>query len=502
MGAMHDGLGLALAAGGEGPVYQQIFDLLVDRIRSGAFPPGFRLPPTRELARQLAVHRNTLVRAYQALEDAGFVTSTVGRGTFVAQVPPDAPLPASQPARPGLRWGELTSRLCEAEPLLRLDRLGARPPGDAINCMRMQPSADLLPDELLARCLDHVMRTQGARALGYVTREGLARLRSAIADDLARQGVPARADDLLVTTGSQQALDLVARALIDPGDTFLVEESTYPGAINILTAAGAVLKSVPGDAEGPDMDALARLARPGVKGLYLMPGCNNPTGTRISAARRAQLVDWSQRHGIPLIEDDYASDLHMTDAPAPPAMRALDGDVIYLGTFSKKLIPALRIGFVLCPQALLPRLLPMKHTMDLGTSLLLQHALAEFLERGYLRAHLGRVVPEYRRRLIALEGALRLALPPGMSFTAPSQGVVLWLPLPAGVSAEAVFEEAQRRGVMISPSSLSTAVARPSPGLRLTFCAEPEERLREGARRLGEAVRAASRRADDSPIGA
>lgn len=499
-------LGLQLV-GTSGPIYQQVFDLIVGRIRSGAFPTGFRLPPTRELSRHLGVHRNTLVRAYEALEDAGFVTSTVGRGTFVAAPPADAPPPPRQPARPGLPWAQLTSRLCDAEPLLRLDRLRTRASGDAINCMRLQPSADLLPDELIARCLEHVLRSHGARALGYVAREGLLRLRTAIADDLARQGVPATAEDLLITTGSQQALDLVARALIEPGDTFLVEESTYTGAINILTAAGAQLVTVPSDDEGPDLEALARVARPGVKGLYLMPGCNNPTGTRISAARRAALVEWSQRHGIPLIEDDYASDLHMTDSPPPAAMRALDGDVIYLGTFSKKLIPALRIGFVLCPRALLPRLLPIKHTMDLGTSLLLQHTLAEFLERGYLRAHLGRTVPEYRRRLAAFDGALRAALPSTLTWRTPQSGVVLWLPLPDQLPSDAVFEEAQQRGVLVSPGTLSAAKARPAHGLRLTFCAEPAERLVIGARRLGEAIRALSggtahHPPDYAPIGA
>jgi 2-aminoadipate transaminase len=482
-------IGLTLDPGSPEPLYRQIFDQIVDRIRTGTFPAGFRLPPTRTLAEELDAHRNTIVRAYADLEAAGFVTSTVGRGTFVAPPPRSQQLASnSQPDVAGIPWASLVSRAAEAEPLGRIDRLRVGSTADTINLYRMQPSADLLPDELLRRCIEHVLRTQGAKVLGYNAREGLPRLRALIAEDLARQGVPARAENILITTGSQQGLDLIARALVNPGDAFLVDQSTYSGAINLLTAAGARLVGVPGDEQGPDMNALERLARPNTKGFYLMPGCGNPSGTCISAERRDQLVNWSRRLGIPLIEDDYAADLWLDDGQPPPALRALDGDVIYTGTFSKKLMPALRIGYVLCPTALLPRLLPLKHAMDLGTSQLLQYALAEFMERGYLRAHLARTVPEYRRRRDAMETALARHLPATMRWVSPRAGLVLWIPLPEWISADAVFEEAQRHGVLVSPGTLNSVDTRPLSGIRLTFGCEPPERLIEGARRLGKAL--------------
>ena len=149
---------------------------------------------------------------------------------------------------------------------------------------------------------------------------------------------------------------------------------------------------MPSDNEGPDLATLERHCHAGVKGLYVMPNCQNPTGTRISAVRRQALLAWSQKARVPLIEDDYASDLQLDGQLPPPALRSLDGDVIYMGTYSKKLIPALRIGYLLCPPALRPHLTALKHAIDLGTSGILQHALAEFLERGYLRAHLALVV--------------------------------------------------------------------------------------------------------------
>jgi 2-aminoadipate transaminase len=484
--------GLALDPSANEPLYKQIFEQIAARIRSNAFPAGFRLAPTRDLARELSTHRNTVVRAYVDLEHAGFVTSVVGRGTFVA--PQRSPAPARAPAASGaMPWSSLLARTAVAEPLGRFGRLAARPSDKtAVNLTRMQPSADLLPHELLRRCIDHVLRTKGADTLSYAPADGLPRLRGLIAEDLARQGVPATAEDIVVTTGSQQALDLIARALVNPGDPFLVDPTTYIGALNLLTLAGARVLPIASDDEGPDLAALERHARSGVKGIYLMPNAHNPTTATTSAERRAALVAWSRQNSVPLIEDDYGADLSLDGDPSPPPMRALDGDVIYIGTFSKRLIPALRVGFIVCPKALKPTLVAIKHAMDLGTSVLLQYALAEFLERGYLRAHLNRTLPEYRARRDALERGLTAHLPRGMSWRSPSRGLVLWLPLSDRYQPEDVFEEARRRGVLVSPSTLQAVDDRSERGLRLTFCAEPSDRLILGARRLGEALRAAA----------
>jgi len=429
------------------------------------------------------------VRAYEDLEAAGFVESTVGRGTFVARRMPSRPAPASL-GKGDLPFASLFSRNSTIESLSRMDRLtrGLRPaqPTDAINMNRMQPSPDLIPDELIRRCIEHVLRTHGARILGYADRSGVPKLRALIARDLGRQGVPATAEDIVVTSGSQQALDVVARALVNPGDAFLVNSSTYHGAMNVLASAGARLIPVPSDDEGPSLEALDRLGRVGAKGFYLMPNAQNPTGLTISEARRDALVTWSRRAGVPLIEDDYVADLVLDDGPHPGALRARDADVIYIGTFSKRLAPALRVGFLVCPPALRPRAMALKHTMDLGNSELLQHALAEFLERGYLEAHLMRILPEYRARRDALERALARYLPKGIAWRRASRGVSLWLPL--RVDAQAVFEEAQRRGVLVYPSTLNEVEEGTPGGIRLTFCSEPPPRLAEGARRLGKAL--------------
>jgi len=479
-----------LDATSDAPLYRQIVHEIEGRIRSGALPAGYRLPPSRALALELATHRNTVVRAYEELADIGLVGSTVGRGTFVTPPPPPAnPIrPASDGAT--LPWRSLMSRAAGAEPLRRADRLTRSVrTGDVINMTRMQPPNALLPHEQLRRCLDHVLKTRGPSALSYAPREGVLRLRTLIAEELARAGVPADRDSVLITTGSQQALDVLARALINPGDTFLVDESTYTGAINILTTAGARLIGVPSDELGPDMTALRQLTRAGAKGFYLMPNCGNPTGHSIGLERRRELVAWSHDASVPLIEDDYGADLLIDGHAPPPALRTLDGQVIYVGTFSKKLIPALRVGFMVCPEALRGHLLPLKHAMDLGTSALLQYALAEFIDRGYLRKHLERLQPAYRARRDALVESLRAHLPPGIRCEPPSQGLVLWLDLPSWLNPDDVFDEAQRHGVLITPGTLNSASGSGRPGLRLTFCAEPPDRLAEGARRLSKALK-------------
>jgi 2-aminoadipate transaminase len=300
--------------------------------------------------------------------------------------------------------------------------------------------------------------------------------------------VPARAEQLLVTSGSQQGLDLVARALINPGDAILVESTTYSGAIDLFTLAGARLLAVPADAEGPELGALERLARPDVKALYVMPNAHNPPGRSLSAERRRGIVAWSRATGIPIIEDDYAAGLVLDDRQPAPHMRALDGEVIHISTFSKRLAPALRAGYVVAPAQVRSVLTSMKRVVDLSSSLVLQHAVAEFLERGYLRAHTERTRHEYRVRRDALDAALRAALPRSVSWHLPSHGIVLWLRLPDSLDPQLVYEEALRRGVLVSSGALWSVGTAAEPALRVSFCAEPVDRLVLGAKRLGKAL--------------
>lgn len=500
-------VGLTLDPRKNEPLYRQIFDQVVARIETRAFPPGYKLPPTRALARELATHRNTVVRAYADLEAAGFVTSTVGRGTFVEAALATATRPKAAPAKGGgkaraasqvsevagdgapIPWPSLVARAGKSEVLTRAERYPRKVDRrDVVNCARMQPSADLLPDDLVRRCIARALGDVRAAAMTYAPPEGVQRLREQIAIELTGRGVPTVADDVTVTSGSQQGLDLVARALIEPGDAVVVEATTYSGAIDVFTLAGARLVTVPTDAEGPDVAALGRLSRQGVKAFYVMPNGHNPTGRTMSAARRRAVVAWSRGAGVPIIEDDYCAGLTLDGAPNPH-LRALDGDVIHLSTFSKRLVPALRVGYVVAPPALRGTLRSVKRVVDLGTSPIIQHALAEFMERGYLRAHMTKVVAEYRRRLDALSEALLRSLPEGVTFERPTHGIVVWVKLPRGLDPDAVYAAALEQGLLVTPTAVWAADGTAEPGVRLAFCAEPLDRLVIGAKRLGKAIR-------------
>lgn len=488
-------LHIRLEPGRAEPLFQQIADAIVERIQTGALGAGTRLPPTRDLAASLKTHRNTVVHAYDVLSDSGFVTSHVGRGTFVndtqARSAPRAPSTTLAPQ--GLPWASLLSRAANADSLRQSDRLARSATRlDAIDLSRFQPGVDLRPDAALRRCIEHILRKLGGKALGYAPREGVRELREAVAKDLVRYGIPAAFEEVLITAGSQPALDLLARAFVDPGDTFLVEEPTYSGILNLLSAAGARPVGVPSDSHGPDLNLLEQLGRSPLKGFYLMPNGSNPTGRTISLARREAIVAWSRRAGVPLIEDDYCADMYLDESP-PPALRSLDGQVIYTSTFSKKLAPALRIGFMVAPVALHHHLVPLKHVMDLGSSALLQFALAEFIDRGYLAAHTTKVRAIYRERRDALCTALTKHLPSSVRWERPSSGVLLWLKLPTGLEAERVFELAQRRGVLVTPGMSFSVNGQSTSGLRLAFCTESSERIVEGVRRLGQAIEQASK---------
>jgi 2-aminoadipate transaminase len=476
------GVGLTVDPKRDEPIYRQIFDQIVQRIETRAFPSGFKLPPSRVLARELSTHRNTVARAYGDLEAAGFVSSTVGRGTFVeaqGERIEAAARGGERESAPGrLSWSALLSRGAQAEKLGRAERYARRTDRrDIVNLARMQPSADLLPHDLMRRSIERVLSHHGAKAMTYAPQEGVLALREQVAIDLAARGVPATSEDIVITSGSQQALDLVARALVNPGDTVLVDTMTYSGAIDLFTLAGARLVPVLGDGYGPDLAALNRLARPNVKALYLTPNGHNPTGLTLPIQRRREIIAWSRAAGIPIIEDDYGAGIALDEADAAPHLRALDGDVIHISTFSKRLVPALRIGFIVCPRGVRSVFSSLKRVMDLGTSAVLQYALADFMERGYLRAHTKKALPEYRARLDALEGALRKTLPPDVRWNRPSHGVVLWLRLPESLDPDAVYAEALRCGVLVSPSPMWSVEMKPENGLRLTFCAEPEDRL-------------------------
>ena len=331
-----------------------------------------------------------------------------------------------------------------------------------------------------------------ARALQYSTTEGHAPLREALAARMRERGLPTDADEILVTTGSQQALGLAASALLDPGDVVLVEDPSYLAALQSFALAGARLIPVPGGADGPDLDAVAALVaehRP--KLLYVVPTFQNPTGRTISADGRARLARLAGELGLWLLEDDPYGELRY-DGEALPSLGSFPGAedrTIAVSSLSKVLAPGLRIGWLRAPEELRRALTIAKQAGDLHTSTIDQMAAAHVLAAGGMDAHLARLRTVYRARRDALLGGLGEALPAGSTWNAPDGGMFVWARLPDGHDAAALLRRALAHDVAFVPGAPFFAGAPDHATLRLSFTTHPPDEIAEGLRRLAAAVR-------------
>lgn len=471
------------------PLYQQLRAALRREIAAGRLPPGTRLPSTRALARDLGVSRLTVEAAYADLCADGLAAGRRGSGTYV-EPPPPGPPPAPGPETAWPRWQlDLAGAARAAE-----DGEPAAPPG-TIRLDQGIGDPALFPVDELRAAFQRALRRDGARALGYGDPAGPLPLRRAIAQVLTSQGIPARPEALLVTAGSQRAIGLVTSLLARPGDAVLVERPTYPGALELFRARGLRVVGAPTDEHGLRVDEVGPLlARHRPRLLYVIPNFQNPTGACLPAPRRRALVALAARHGVPVLEDDFVGDLRY-EGRALPALKALDpaGHVLYVSTFSKMLMPGLRVGFVMADGPVLDRLVALHRQEELGGCLPIHRALEGFVSIGRYRAHLGRARRAYRRRRDAAVAAAARHLPPGTAWHVPAGGLFLWLRLPSGLDAAALLPAAAAAGVRYAPG----AAFFPSPAegrrhARLCFAGHEPEALEEGLRRLGAVLRAAA----------
>jgi DNA-binding transcriptional MocR family regulator len=310
---------------------------------------------------------------------------------------------------------------------------------------------------------------------------------------MARSGIEADADDVVITAGATQGFAIAARVFCDPGDAVAVESPTYPWAFATLASLGLRAAPVPLAEDGLDLDRLdATLARGGVRLIYTMPSFHNPTGTSTAHAHRKRLLEIAGRHGVPILEDDFEKDLRVRGRGAPP-LRALDrrGIVSYLGTFSKTLFPAARVGWLFAPPSVTPAALLAKRTMDLTTSSLLQAGLALFLRDGGYDRHLRRVVKELETRLVCAERALEKHLPEGSRFSKSEGGFLIWVTLPDAIDSAELLADAKAAGVVYAPGELFHPDGRRSSSLRISVAQTPVAEIERGVRVLGEVARAA-----------
>ena len=474
------------------PLYRQIYDAVRSAILDGRLRGGLRLPSTRLLAQELGVSRNIVVLAFEQLLAEGYLEAKTGAGTSVAKTMPEEFLHVgrrsalqggSRERKPLSKRGEkissLTSSVHALSPAARLAPF-----------QYGLPALDELPLELWGRLVARHFRKATREMLGHGDSAGLGILREAIASYVGvARGVRCSPSQVIVVNGSQQAIDLAARVLLDPDDCAVVENPGYVGARSALLAAGIRLFPVPVDRDGLSMPTLRR-AHPDAKLLYVTPSHQFPLGVVLSLARRLELLDWAARNGTWIFEDDYDSEYRYESRPIP-ALQGLDqeGRVIYVGTLSKVLFPAIRFGYLIVPEDLVQPFVAARALTDLSSPQVEQAALAEFISEGHLASHIRRMRSLYMERRDFMKRIIEEELQGLIEVQDTEAGMhfVGWLP--RGASDAHVSSEAAKAGLRVMPVSAFAMTPMDRAGLLLGFAGFSKPVIRKGIRELGVVVR-------------
>ncbi len=480
--------------------YRQVYHQLRAAILSGELPPGSRLPATRTLARASGVARVTVVEAYRQLEAEGFTESRVGAGTFVAAgvvavgVVAVGGVAAGGAAASGdgaasfhpalTEWGRRAVEVGQSAP----PPDGGRP---EIDFGLGRAFAELFPYNVWRRLLARYLSTDDAMLSRYGSPAGFFPLRQAVADYLGRaRGVHCTAEQVVIVSGAQQALDILARLLLNPGDEVVVETPGYRDAFTLFRLHGARLVGLPVDEEGLPVDRIpadcrARLA-------FVTPTHQFPKGGTMPLARRVALLAWARARGALIVEDDYDGDLRY-DGHSLAALQGVDADgrVVYLGTFSKVLFPALRLGYLVLPPPLVTPFVRAKDLVDRGAPTLTQAAVADFIAEGHFERHLRHLRRLYGQRRATLGAALTARLGEGVHFSPLAAGLHVMVFPEAGVDEARLVREAAARGVRVHPGAPYHLERPAPPSILLGFSGLSETEIVEGVRRLAEAWPAA-----------
>jgi 2-aminoadipate transaminase len=465
------------------PLYVQIRDQLRERIATGALKPGDRLEPSRE-------------HAYADLEAEGLIAGTVGRGTFVASLGAGVPTVARPAPRAvhDVFWDRVLSQESQDDSLGRLMASALDP--EAISFASTRATEEVVPLELVRRATDAVLRREGSKLLQYGSSDGYPPLRQYLQARLRRDGIPVELDEILITNGCQQSLDLLRHSLIGADDAAACENPTYTGLCNVFRVPGSRLIGVPVGAEGMDLAYLAAtLEQNKVKLILTSPNFQNPTGRTMPLANRRRLLELAARYQTPVVEDDIYGALRFRGREIPP-LKALDtsGLVIYLNSFSKVGFPGFRVGWVVAAGRVIERLRAAKQRADLHTNLLSQAVLEEFGRRGWLDKLLRRTRKVNERKLAVLERAAARHFPPEARVNYPEGGMSVWVELPPDLDAAELLARARDRKVIFVPARYFYFQNPQHNAFRLCFTGLADDKIERGVAVLGELLKAEIRK--------
>jgi 2-aminoadipate transaminase len=473
---MADLLDVSLNPTSDVPLYRQLADTVSGMISRGFMKPGDRLPATRELAGQLGLNRTTVSAAYALLEQSGLIQGHVGRGSFVAK--------REHSALPAKDWEAILPPIDSG--------FGPAIHETEISFANSRPAGDAFPLPQFRRLAKQVIdSSEASEILQLGSSHGYGPLRRYLLEQAAAAGIARPGDDLIITNGCQQGLDLVARLFTRGGENVVLEDPVYHGVVRVFSRAGANIVSIDMCDAGIDVDRLEDLFlqhRPRL--LVLTPSFQNPAGVTISLERRRRIIQLAQRSGVVLLENDIYSELRYQGTPLP-TLKQLDetGNTILLRSYSKVSFPGLRVGWVLAPRAVIDSLAEAKQISDLHSDQLSQAVLLRFAESGELAQHIERTVRAGRERLKAVLSACAAYLPAGAKYTRPEGGMSLWIELPAPLNAEHLLTRVEERGVNFLPGRYFSARRTHARGLRISFGGLAPEQITRGIQIVGEAAR-------------
>ncbi len=473
--------GIRIDRTGHAPMYIQVANCLAAKIHDSSIASGTKLPPEREFARLLDVSRTTIINAYSLLEERGLVATRVGSGTYVTS-PSE-----NDPPSDLIPWEQLFIPQYKS-PLSSLIRsLIANPTCDnTISFAAGMPDPDFYPLDILEKALPRAAHSADSSDFGYIPTEGYIPLKHSLAKWLCSLGFQSTPDNLLIVSGSQQGLYLIVKTLVEQQDYVIVESPTYLGALQILESSGARILCLPQSGR-LDLQLLEDyLIRYRPKMFYTIPTFQNPTGRVMSLEDRQELLRLASRHRLAIVEDDPYGQLYYGQQP-PPSLKALDtyGGVIYLGTFSKILIPGLRTGWVNAAPPVINRLAQEKQYVDLHSNNLSQKILHRCLEEDFLPGHLKTIRQKYKKRRNAMASALRRYCSGYLDFELSDGGFYLWCNVKPPASPAELLRRAASAGVSFVPGEAFYPHGVESRQIRLCFATHSEDRINEGIRLLG-----------------
>jgi GntR family transcriptional regulator/MocR family aminotransferase len=475
---------LAVDRKADSPLHKQIYDGFRGAILRRELRPGQRIPSSRELATELRVSRFPVLNAYAQLLAEGYFESQVGAGTFVSSSLPEQRMSVTLPGAAAVQTPSGPRPVARRSLLYPV--FHGSPTVNGWGAFGVhQPALDQFPFQIWSSLVTRHSRNPHASAIHHVNPLGTERFREAIADYLrTARGVKCETSQIMIVSGSQQALDITARVLFDPGDAVWLEEPGYRLQRSVLTAAGCRLVPVPVDEEGMNVAAGIRTRRK-ARAAFVTPSHQYPLGSTMSASRRLQLLNWAQNSGSWIIEDDYDSEYRYESLPIA-SLHGLDVNqrVIYIGTFSKVLFASLRLGYIVIPPDLVERFVAVRHVLDIFPPYLYQEVLSDFINEGHFTRHIRKMRQVYSEKRTALVESLRTEFPKELEIHGAEAGMHLAVTMPHGWNDIEIAARAARERLWLWPLSPSYMGERSRKGFILGFGSTPKDAIPKYVRQL------------------